>query len=78
MEKTNKKEIRIEKIIKKKAINYMLNGKVLIIHLMVEFIKKILLFKNELFSTYKYSNKICLIMQQNLTYKLKKDDLKMI
>ena len=56
----------------------MLNGKVLIIYLMVEFIKKILLFKNEVFSTYKYSNKICLIMQQNLTYKLKKDDLKMI
>ena len=33
LQKTNQKEFRIEKVLKKKVINYMLNGKVMIIHL---------------------------------------------
>ena len=37
--KTNQKEFRIAKVIKKKAINYMLNGKDTIICLIVGFIK---------------------------------------
>ena len=41
LEKTNQKEFRIEKVIKRKVINYMLNGKVVIIHLIVGLIKKI-------------------------------------
>ena len=31
--KTNQKEFRIEKVIKRKVINYMLNGKVMIMRL---------------------------------------------
>ena len=40
LQKTNQKEFRIEKIIKKKEISCMLNGKVMIIHLIVGLIKK--------------------------------------
>ena len=47
----------------------MLNGTVMIIHLIVEMIKKILLYKNDLFSTLQSqkkqnNNKIYLKMQQ--------------
>ena len=35
LQKTNKKEFKIEKVIKKKVINYMLNGKDTVIHLIV-------------------------------------------
>ena len=38
--KTNQKEFRVEKRIKRKAINYILNGKAMIILLIVELIKK--------------------------------------
>ena len=39
--KTNQKEFRIEKMsLKEKKINYMSNGKDMIIHLIVELIKK--------------------------------------
>ena len=41
LQKTNQKEFRIEKVLKKKVINYMLNGKVMIIHLIAGLIKKI-------------------------------------
>ena len=41
LQKTNQKEFRVEKVIKKKVINYMLNEKVMIIHLIVGLIKKI-------------------------------------
>ena len=41
LQKTNQKEFRIEKVILKKVINYMLNGKVMIIHLKFGLIKKI-------------------------------------
>ena len=41
LQKTNQKEFRIEKILKKKVINCMLNGKDMIIHLIVGLIKKI-------------------------------------
>ena len=51
MQKTNKKEFRIENVIKENAINYMPNRKVMIIHLTVGLLKKILLHKSELFST---------------------------
>ena len=51
MQKTNKKEFRIENVIKENAINYMSNRKVMIIHLTVGLLKKILLHKSELFST---------------------------
>ena len=40
LQKTNQKEFRIEKVIKKKTINYMSNGKA-IIHLIAGLIKKI-------------------------------------
>ena len=46
LQKTNQKEIRIEKIHKKKMINYMSNGKIMIILLIVGLIKKTL-YKNE-------------------------------
>ena len=42
LQKTNQKEFRIEKVIKKKEISYMSNGKVMIILLIVGLIKKIL------------------------------------
>ena len=41
LQKTNQKEYRIEKVIKKKEINSMLNGKIMMIHLRVGLIKKI-------------------------------------
>ena len=40
LEKTNQKEFRIEKVLKKKVISCMLNGKGMIIHLIVGLIKK--------------------------------------
>ena len=51
----------------------MLNAKVMTIHLIVELIKKIFLYKNELFLPVGHAktiwklNYICLIMQENLT-----------
>ena len=41
LEKTNQKEFKIEKELKEKVINYMSNGKDIIIHLIVGLIKKI-------------------------------------
>ena len=41
LEKTDQKEFRIEKVIKKKAINYIVNGKAMMIRLIVGLIKKI-------------------------------------
>ena len=41
LQKTNQKESRIEKVIKRKGNKYMSNGKIMIIHLMVGLIKKI-------------------------------------
>ena len=41
LQETNEKEFRTEKVIKEKVINYMLNGKIMIIYLIVELIKKI-------------------------------------
>ena len=42
LQKTNQQEFRIEKVIKRKVINYMSNGKVMIVHLIAGLIKKIL------------------------------------
>ena len=43
MQKTNQEEFRTEKVIKKKKeISYMLNGKVMIIHLIAGLMKRIL------------------------------------
>ena len=42
LQKTNQKEFRIEKVIKKKEIIYMSNGKVMTIHLILGMIKKTL------------------------------------
>ena len=42
LQKTNQKEFRIEKVIKKKELIYMSNGKVMTIHLIVGLIKKTL------------------------------------
>ena len=39
LQKTNQEESRIEKVIKKKEISYMSNGKVMIIHLIAGLIK---------------------------------------
>ena len=41
LQKTNQQEFRIEKVIKRKAIKYMSNGKVMIVHLIAGLIKKI-------------------------------------
>ena len=40
LQKTNQQEFRIEKVIKRKVINYMSNGKVMIVHLIAGLIKK--------------------------------------
>ena len=40
LQKTNQQEFRIEKVIKEKVINYMSNGKVIIINLIAVLIKK--------------------------------------
>ena len=50
LQKTNQQEFRIEKIIKRKRVNYMLNGEVIIIHLIVGLIKKILCKNESIFS----------------------------
>ena len=50
MQKTNEKEFRVEKIIKRKGYGKATNGKPMIIYLLVGLIKR-LLYKNELFST---------------------------
>ena len=42
LQKTNQQEFRTEKVMKEKVINYMLNGKVVIVHLIAGLIKKIL------------------------------------
>ena len=34
LQKTNQQEFRIEKVIKEKVINYMSNGKIMVVHLM--------------------------------------------
>ena len=41
LQRANQKEFRIEKVLQKKGKNYMLNGKVMTIHLMAGLIKKI-------------------------------------
>ena len=41
LQNTNQKELRIEKVIKKRVINYLLNEKVMIVHLIAWLIKKI-------------------------------------
>ena len=41
LQKTNQQDIRIEKVIKEKEINYMWNGKGMIVHLLAGLIKKI-------------------------------------
>ena len=41
LQKTSQKEFRIEKVLKRKVINYMSNGKGMIIVLIVGLIKKI-------------------------------------
>ena len=40
LQKTNQQEFRIEKISKKKIINYMSNGKIMIVHLIAALMKK--------------------------------------
>ena len=40
LQKTNQEEFRIEKVIRRKGINFMLNGKDIIIHLIVGLIKQ--------------------------------------
>ena len=40
LQKTNQHEFRVEKVIKKKVINYMSNGKVMIVDLIAGLIKK--------------------------------------
>ena len=40
IQETNQQEFRIEKVIKNRVINYMSNGKVMIVHLIAGLIKK--------------------------------------
>ena len=42
LQKTNQQEFRREKVIKEKAMNYMSNGKVMIVHLIVGLIKDLI------------------------------------
>ena len=59
LQKTNQKEFRIKKVIKKMTINSMSNRKVMIIHLIVGLIKKTLLYKMSYFQPYDHGkNKI--------------------
>ena len=46
LQKTNQKEFRIEKVIKKKEISYISNGKAMIIH-SIAGSTKMMLYKNE-------------------------------
>ena len=46
-----KKEYRIEKVFKRKSVNYMPNEKVMIIYLIVGLLTMVLLYQNELFPT---------------------------
>ena len=70
LQKTNKKEFRIEKVIKKKVINYMSNGKNMITLLTVGLIKKMI----QYFPTYAVSkNNVKVIL--NLNGYAKEDDL---
>ena len=46
LQKTKQEKFRIKKVIKKKVMNYILNGKDMIIHLIVGLIKK-MLYKNK-------------------------------
>ena len=41
LQKTNQKKFRIEQVLKKKVISYMLNGKIMITHVIAGLIKKI-------------------------------------
>ena len=41
LQKTNQEEFRIEKVIRRKGDKFMLNGKVMIIHLIVGLIKQV-------------------------------------
>ena len=41
LQKTNKKEFRVEKVIEKKAINYMINGKAMIVLFTLGLIKRL-------------------------------------
>ena len=60
LQKTNEKEFRIEKYWNKKVINYISDEKVIIIHLIliVGLIEMILLYKNELSSTFRTKKKL--------------------
>ena len=50
LQKTNQKEFRIEKVIKKKEASYMSNRKDMIIHLIVGLIKRMLNKNDPIFS----------------------------
>ena len=49
LRKTNKISLELKKVINRKVINYMLNGKTMTIHLIVGLIKKISLYKMSYF-----------------------------
>ena len=51
LQKTNQKDFRVEEVIKKEGYKLYFNGKATIVFLIAGLIKKILLYKNELFST---------------------------
>ena len=53
LQKTNQREFRTEKVIKKKG--YMSNKKVMILHLIVGFLEKILMHKMRYFTPYGHS-----------------------
>ena len=50
LQKTDQKEFRIEKVLKKMVISYMSNRKVMIIHLIVGLIRKTLYKMSQYFS----------------------------
>ena len=70
------KEFRIEKVIKKKMKNYMLNGTTIIIPLLVELMKNILLYKVNYFPESYTSSKNKIKIQQDLSVYARKSDLK--
>ena len=76
LQKTNQKEFGIEKIVKKKVVNYMLSGKVMIIRVIVGLIKTISLCKMSYFSEPYTCNKNKIKVELDLSNYVTKSDLK--
>ena len=72
LQKANLTKFRTEKL-KEKVINYMSNGQVVIVHLIVELIKKILLYKVSYFAEPTHSKNKIKIDLNLFSYETKSD-----